>query len=55
MLLCVDVKIPCFFEDSLFIRLTSHHLRMQPDSISSSKLEAWAMDDSSEDQRLPHR
>jgi 1,2-dihydroxy-3-keto-5-methylthiopentene dioxygenase len=35
---------------------SEHEERLaEPDSISSSNLEAWVMDDSTEDQRLPHR
>ena len=28
---------------------------LQPDSVATSNLDAWYMDESQEDQRLPHR
>jgi len=57
VVLFCDVIHPAQFSELMLLILIYLYsfAAVQPDSISSSNLEAWEMDDSTEDQRLPHR
>ncbi len=42
----------CYLLNWLMLKLT---FTIQPDSMETSELDAWYMDDSEDDQRSPHR